>query len=56
MFTSVWQRVTFSSIPLTEWYRRSFLFRVLGYGAPWQQGSWLLRWSDGIGALLISLY
>jgi len=55
MFTSVWQRVTFSSIPLTEWYRRSFLFRVLGYGAPWQQGSWLLQWSDGIGALLISL-
>jgi len=55
MLTSAWQTLTFSGIPLTEWYRRSFLFRVLGYFSAWREGSWLLQWSDGIGAVLISL-
>ena len=55
ILTSVWSTLTFSWIPLSEWYRRSFLFRTLGYFAAWRQGSWLLQWSDGIGAVLISL-
>ncbi|MGA0197716.1 MAG: hypothetical protein ACO3NK_01070, partial [Prochlorotrichaceae cyanobacterium] len=55
ILTSVWSTLTFSWIPLSEWYRRSFLFRTLGHFAAWRQGSWLLQWSDGIGAVLISL-
>lgn len=55
MFTSAWQTLTFSLVPLTDWYRRSFLFRTLGAFAAWREGSVLLHWSDGIGAALVSV-
>ena len=51
----LWTTLTFDQTPLSEWYRRSFLCRTIGTLAPWQSGSWLLQWSDGIGAILVSL-
>lgn len=53
---SVWQRFTLSYLPLSQWQRASYLHRYLvGILAAWRQSSWLMQWSEGIAALLLSL-
>ena len=51
----IWTTLTFYQMPLAEWYRRSFLCRTIATLEPWQAGSWVLQWSDGLGAILVSL-
>lgn len=55
-----WQwRLGWSQVVLTDWARRSFLYRVLGSLEPWRSGSWLLQWVDigglGLGMLVLAL-
>ncbi|WP_353259956.1 IctB family putative bicarbonate transporter [Prochlorothrix hollandica] len=52
---SVWQSFTFSRCVLTDWARRSFLYRVLSSGEPWRASSWLLQWADPLGLVLVAL-
>jgi len=52
---NVWQSLTFSQVVLSDWARRSFLYRVVGGLEPWRSGSWLLQWSDPLGLVFISL-
>lgn len=52
---NVWQSLTFSQVMLTDWARRSFLYRVMGSLEPWRSGSWLLQWADPLGLVFISL-
>jgi putative inorganic carbon (hco3(-)) transporter len=39
---------------IQSWQKSSYLYRLVGLLAPWHSSSWLLQWSEGIGALLIS--
>ena len=52
---SAWSTITFSKPQLHQWRKGSYLHRIVGALANWRQGSWLLQWSEAIGACLISL-
>ncbi|NES82997.1 MAG: putative bicarbonate transporter, IctB family [Moorea sp. SIO2B7] len=52
---SAWARFVLSDLYLSQWRGASYLYRLVGLFSPWRQGSWLLQWSEAIGALLISL-
>ncbi len=52
---SAWSTITFSKPQLHQWRKGSYLHRLVGVLANWRQGSWLLQWSEAIGACLISL-
>ena len=53
---SVWQQVTLSNLPLYRWQRGSYLSRLfVGSLGHWRSSSWLIQWSEAIGALLCSL-
>jgi putative inorganic carbon (hco3(-)) transporter len=40
---------------LKSWQKSSYLYRLVGLLAAWHSSSWLLQWSEAIGALLISI-
>jgi putative inorganic carbon (HCO3(-)) transporter len=42
-------------VQLDRWRGGSYFYKLIGCLASWRQGSWLLQWSESIGALLISL-
>ncbi len=53
---SVWQLLTLSHVPLSEWQGASYLQRSLvGLLRSWRQSSWLMQWADVLAALLVSL-
>jgi putative inorganic carbon (HCO3(-)) transporter len=53
---SVWQLLTLSHVPLSQWQGASYLHRSLvGLLRSWRQSSWLMQWADVLAALLISL-
>ncbi len=52
---SVWQQFTLSNLHLYQWRGASYLYRVVGLLQSWRQGSWLMQWSEPIGALLVAL-
>ncbi len=39
---------------LYQWRSVSYIYRSLGWLTTWRQGSWLLQWSEVIGACLLS--
>lgn len=45
----------FSKPQLHKWQHGSYLHRLVGWLASWRRGSFLLQWSEAIGACLISL-
>ena len=51
----VWQKLTLSHLSLYRWQGSSYAYRLVGILRSWREGSWLMQWSEGIGALLISL-
>ncbi len=55
MLTSAWKNLTLSNVSLYRWQAGSFAYRLVGLLRTWRQGSWLLQWSEPIGALLISI-
>lgn len=52
---SAWQQFTLSNLHLYQWRGASYLYRVVGLLQSWRRGSWLLQWSEAIGALLVAL-
>lgn len=52
---NVWQHLTLSTLPIQQWRRASYLNRVVGLLRQWRKTSWLMQWSDVIGAGLVSL-
>ena len=52
---SVWQRFALSDLALYQWLSASYLYRLVGIVQSWRQSSWLLQWTEPIGALLVSL-
>ncbi len=52
---SAWLTIMLSKPQLHQWRKGSYLHRSVGVLASWRQGSWLLQWSEAIGACLISL-
>lgn len=52
---SVWQQFTLSNLHLYQWRGASYLYRLVGLLQSWRRGSWLLQWSEAIGALLVAL-
>ena len=51
---TVWSTIMLSK-PQLQWQKGSYLYRLVGWLSDWRRGSWLLQWSDAIGACLISL-
>jgi putative inorganic carbon (hco3(-)) transporter len=49
------QAFTLSNIPLYQWRRSSFLYRIVSFLNDWRNQSWLLQWSEAIGAIIISM-
>lgn len=43
------------NLQLSQWQDGSYLYRLVGVFRAWRKGSWLLQFSEAIGALLISL-
>ena len=52
---SVWQQLTLSTLPLSQWRGASYLYRLVGPLQAWRQSSWLMQWADQIGVLFLSL-
>ncbi|MBD2021793.1 putative bicarbonate transporter, IctB family, partial [Leptolyngbya sp. FACHB-36] len=52
---NVWQHLTLSTLPIQQWRSASYLNRVVGLLRQWRKTSWLMQWSDVIGAGLVSL-
>jgi putative inorganic carbon (HCO3(-)) transporter len=52
---SAWSKFTLANLQLDRWRSGSFFYRLIGSLAAWRGGSWLLQWSEPLGALLISL-
>lgn len=53
---SVWQRFTLSNLSLQQWRGTSYLYRsFVGLLGAWRHGSQLLRWSEALSAMLVSL-
>jgi putative inorganic carbon (HCO3(-)) transporter len=53
---SLWQQITLSNLPLYRWQRGSYLSRLfVGSLGSWRSSSWLMQWSEAIGALLCAL-
>jgi len=52
---AIWQQLTFSQFSPTQWRNGSYFYRLVGLGRNWTGHSFLLQWSEGLGALLIGL-
>jgi putative inorganic carbon (HCO3(-)) transporter len=52
---ALWQSFTLKSVPLHQWRGASYLHQLLAPLRHWRQSSFMLRWSDLIGAVLVSL-
>jgi len=53
---SNWQTVTLSEVQLSQWRGQSVLYRSIGGSLrDWRTGSWLMGWSEPLGALLVAL-
>ncbi|MDY6938630.1 MAG: IctB family putative bicarbonate transporter [Cyanobacteriota bacterium] len=56
MTNLVWQQMTLETLRPNRWRGSSFLYRLLGGSLRgWRPGSWLMQWSEPLGALLVAL-
>jgi putative inorganic carbon (HCO3(-)) transporter len=52
---SAWTTIMLLKPQIYQWHRFSYLYRLIGWFSSWRQGSWLLQWSEAVGAVLLSL-
>lgn len=52
---SAWSTIMLAKPQIQQWQKGSYLYRLVGSLSNWRRGSWLLQWSETIGACLISL-
>ncbi|NET57925.1 MAG: putative bicarbonate transporter, IctB family [Symploca sp. SIO2E6] len=50
----MWQQLTLSNLRLYQWRGGSYVYKLVGLLQAWRQSSWLLQWSEAIGALLLA--
>lgn len=50
-----WKRIIFLEPQSSQWLDASYLYRLVGWFSTWKQGSWLLQWSETLGAVLLSI-
>jgi putative inorganic carbon (HCO3(-)) transporter len=53
---AMWQRLTLSQLPLSEWRGASLIYRMVGMLHRWRSESWLLQHSDVISLGLLALF
>lgn len=53
--TFLWQQITLATVPLQQWWSKSFIHRWVGLLRDWRKGSRLMQYADWIGAGLICL-
>ena len=52
---AVWRQFVLANLHPSRWRGASYIYRLVGLLRPWRQESWLLRWSQLVGALLIGI-
>ncbi|MBW4579242.1 MAG: IctB family putative bicarbonate transporter [Tildeniella nuda ZEHNDER 1965/U140] len=52
---ALWQHLTLSTLSFEQWRSASYLNRLLSPLRRWRQSSFMLRWGDLLGAVLVSL-
>ena len=52
---SLWQHLTLSTLSFEQWRNASYLNRLLSPLRRWRQSSFMLRWGDLLGAVLVGL-
>lgn len=51
----VWQVLTLRDVSTPQWMQFSYLHRLPGLFQAWQKSSWVLRWGDILGTVLVML-
>ena len=52
---TAWRYFTLANFSPYQWQKGSYLYKLVGLLHNWRQESWLLRWGEAIGALLVGL-
>ncbi|GAB4538349.1 MAG: IctB family putative bicarbonate transporter [Pleurocapsa sp.] len=52
---SAWTTIMLLKPQIYQWHRASYLYRLIGWLSSWRQESWLLQWSEAVGAILLGL-
>ncbi len=53
---SVWQQLTLTNLPLSQWQNGSYLLNwAIGSLRSWRQSSWLMQWAEPLGFVLLAL-
>lgn len=52
---SLWKHLVLAQFDCESLFHSSYLYRKIKWFAVWREGSWLLQWSEAIGAALLSL-
>ncbi|MGK7899186.1 MAG: IctB family putative bicarbonate transporter [Xenococcus sp. (in: cyanobacteria)] len=52
---SAWTNIVLTKLNFDLWLSNSYLYRFLNLVSLWRSGSWLLQWSEEIGAALLCL-
>lgn len=52
---STWTNIVLTKLNFDLWLSNSYLYRLLNLVSVWRSGSWLLQWSEEIGAALLGL-
>ena len=52
---STWTNIVLTKLNFDLWLSSSYLYRLLNLVSTWRSGSWLLQWSEEIGAALLVL-
>lgn len=50
--TTLWQQLTFSTLPLRNWRQSSLIYHIVGPLQTWRQASFLMQWADTIGIVI----
>ncbi len=52
---STWTNIVLTKLNFDLWLNSSYIYRFLNLVSVWRSGSWLLQWSEAIGAGLLGL-
>lgn len=52
---AIWNQLAFVSLFPSQWRNSSLICRFMGLFPQWRTNSWLLQWSEPLGALLLSI-
>ncbi|MDJ0687608.1 MAG: IctB family putative bicarbonate transporter [Xenococcaceae cyanobacterium MO_188.B32] len=52
---SAWTKIALANLHWSKWLNSSYFYRLVGILSSWQEGSWLLQWTELLGACLLSI-